>query len=90
MIRPVLAATTTMVALSLSWGMASSAADEATVQKAPPAAPYKAVSSLVPLPDFIPGMGQLFVNADKHTFLLLAVPIKFRRIFYSTLWEPSS
>jgi len=30
--------------------------------KAPPAAPYKAVSTLVPLPDFIPGMGQLFVD----------------------------
>jgi len=30
--------------------------------KAPPAAPYKAVSALVPLPDFIPGMGQLFVD----------------------------
>src|SRR5690606_18619703 len=32
------------------------------VAKAPPAEPYKAVSSLVKLPDFIPGMGQLFVN----------------------------
>ncbi|NGM86949.1 hypothetical protein G5B35_06440 [Parapusillimonas sp. SGNA-6] len=30
--------------------------------KAPPAAPYKAVSSLVKLPDFLPGMGQLFVD----------------------------
>jgi hypothetical protein len=30
--------------------------------KAPPAAPYKAVSSLVKLPDFIPGMGQLYVD----------------------------
>ncbi|TAN27449.1 MAG: hypothetical protein EPN31_12745 [Castellaniella sp.] len=33
-----------------------------SVMKAPPAAPYKAVSSLVKLPDFIPGMGQLFVD----------------------------
>ncbi len=32
------------------------------IAKAPPAAPYKAVSSLVKLPDFIPGMGQLFVD----------------------------
>lgn len=32
------------------------------VAKAPPEAPYKAVSSLVKLPDFIPGMGQLFVD----------------------------
>lgn len=30
--------------------------------KSPPAAPYKAVSSLVKLPDFIPGMGQLYVD----------------------------
>jgi len=33
-----------------------------SVMKAPPAAPYKAVSSLVKLPDFIPGLGQLFVD----------------------------
>src|SRR5690606_27955178 len=32
------------------------------VAKSPPAAPYKAVSSLVKLPDFLPGMGQLFVD----------------------------
>jgi hypothetical protein len=32
------------------------------VAKSPPAEPYKAVSELVPLPDFIPGMGQLFVD----------------------------
>ncbi len=32
------------------------------VAKSPPEAPYKAVSSLVKLPDFIPGMGQLFVD----------------------------
>ena len=32
------------------------------VEKSPPAAPYKAVSGLVKLPDFIPGMGQLFVD----------------------------
>lgn len=30
--------------------------------KAPPQEPYKAVSSLVKLPDFIPGIGQLFVD----------------------------
>jgi hypothetical protein len=32
------------------------------VEQAPPAAPFKAVSSLVKLPDFLPGMGQLFVD----------------------------
>jgi hypothetical protein len=29
---------------------------------APPPAPYQAVSRLVPLPDFIPGLGTLFVD----------------------------
>ena len=32
------------------------------VAKAPPPAPYKAVSSLVKLPDFIPGLGSLYVD----------------------------
>lgn len=32
------------------------------VEKSPPSEPYKAVSSLVKLPDFIPGIGQLFVD----------------------------
>ena len=33
-----------------------------TVEKAPPPAPYKKVSELVKLPDFIPGMGTLYVD----------------------------
>jgi len=32
------------------------------VAKSPPAGEFAAVSTLVPLPDFLPGMGQLFVN----------------------------
>lgn len=32
------------------------------IAKSPPAGGYKAVSSLVKLPDFLPGMGQLFVD----------------------------
>ncbi len=32
------------------------------VEKAPPAAPYKKVSELVKLPDFLPGLGTLYVN----------------------------
>lgn len=35
--------------------------DQAIV-KSPPAEPYQQVSKLVPLPDFIPGLGQLFVD----------------------------
>lgn len=34
----------------------------ASLAKSPPAAPYKQVSKLVKLPDFIPGLGQLFVD----------------------------
>jgi hypothetical protein len=32
------------------------------IAKSPPAGEFKAVSSLVALPDFLPGMGQLFVD----------------------------
>jgi hypothetical protein len=32
------------------------------VEKAPPPAPYKKVSSLVKLPDFLPGLGTLYVD----------------------------
>ncbi len=34
----------------------------AEVAKSPPAGEFKAVSSLVKLPNFVPGMGQLFVD----------------------------
>jgi hypothetical protein len=34
----------------------------AEVAKSPPAGAFKAVSGLVKLPDFLPGMGQLFVD----------------------------
>lgn len=53
-------ATTAAVALMLSAGSAGAA--DTAIQTAPPAAPYKAVSSLVKLPDFVPGLGQLFVD----------------------------
>jgi hypothetical protein len=33
-----------------------------SMAKAPPGTPYQAVSSLVKLPDFLPGMGQLHVD----------------------------
>lgn len=36
----------------------------AQVAKSPPAGAYKAVSSLVALPDFLPGLGQLFVDPE--------------------------
>jgi hypothetical protein len=62
MIRSLAATTAASVALALSLGSASAIAAQTSVMKAPPAAPYKAVSSLVKLPSFIPGMGQLFVD----------------------------
>jgi hypothetical protein len=34
----------------------------AAQQKAPPGGAYNSVSALVPLPDFIPGLGSLFVD----------------------------
>src|SRR3546814_16182167 len=54
--------TAAAAALALSLGSASAFAAENSVLEAPPASPYKAVSSLVKLPSFIPGMGQLFVD----------------------------
>ncbi|MDQ5985092.1 MAG: hypothetical protein CSYNP_00796 [Syntrophus sp. SKADARSKE-3] len=36
--------------------------DNDMYKKAPPADPYKKVSSLVKLPDFLPGLGSLFVD----------------------------
>ena len=53
----------TALALLLA-GSLSALAQEvpAEVAKSPPAEPLKAVSSLVKLPDFLPGLGQLFVD----------------------------
>jgi hypothetical protein len=46
--------------LTMGSSLCVAAADEVT--KSPPAAPYQQVSKLVKLPDFLPGMGQLFVD----------------------------
>jgi uncharacterized protein len=47
-------------ALLLAGSAAALAADQ--VATAPPSGAYKPVSSLVKLPDFLPGLGQLFVD----------------------------
>ena len=50
---------------ALSFALALFLAAPSTTQsqtKAPPGGTYKAVSTLVPLPDFIPGLGTLFVD----------------------------
>lgn len=36
--------------------------DQEALKTAPPGEPYARVSELVPLPDFLPGLGTLFVN----------------------------
>lgn len=38
--------------------------DEAALKAAPPGASYVQVSDVLPLPEFIPGLGTLFVNPD--------------------------
>ncbi|NYT85182.1 hypothetical protein [Pollutimonas harenae] len=55
------AAATAAFALSPIGANAHDAGTNALL-KAPPATPYKAVSSLVKLPDFLPGIGQLYVD----------------------------
>lgn len=50
--------TATMILLAAT-GCAAAAGEPA---KAPPGGDYKKVSTLVPLPDFIPGMGTLYVQ----------------------------
>jgi hypothetical protein len=48
------------IALTLAFSLPALAADQ--VAKAPPAGAYKKVSDLVKLPDFLPGLGQLYVD----------------------------
>jgi hypothetical protein len=42
--------------------LAATPAFAQSLEKAPPKAPYKKVSELVKLPDFLPGMGTLYVD----------------------------
>lgn len=51
---------TTVIALGLVLAVASGIAW--AVQTAPPGGNFKKVSELVPLPDFLPGMGTLYVD----------------------------
>ena len=50
-----------LAALGLGFGALPAFAQE-SVDAAPPPAPYQQVSALVKLPDFLPGLGQLFVD----------------------------
>jgi hypothetical protein len=48
------------VAIAAAFAMPALAADQ--VEKAPPTGAYKKVSELVKIPDFLPGLGQLYVD----------------------------
>jgi len=53
----------TLTALIVGLGLLCASPDTAAAQsKAPPGGAYKEVSTLVPLPDFIPGLGTLYVD----------------------------
>lgn len=49
----------TLLGLAMIVGAPVAASAQATQ---PPAAPYKKVSALVPLPDYLPGLGTLYVD----------------------------
>jgi len=53
---------TTLLAAALSLPFTAVALADDVSPMAPPAAPYQQVSKLVKLPDFIPGLGTLFVD----------------------------
>ena len=59
MSRSTLAGAVALVAVLGSLSAVSSAAAQSM---APPPAPFKKVSTLVPLPDFVPGLGTLYVD----------------------------
>jgi len=54
--------TAAVAAVAVCFAAPAAMAGDSAVLTAPPGDSYKAVSSLVKLPDFIPGMGQLFVD----------------------------
>lgn len=49
-------------ALALLLAAPAAAQQAHNLSHSPPPAPYQAISKLVPLPDFIPGLGNLFVD----------------------------
>ena len=51
-----------MIAAALALPLSMAASAQEAAKTAPPAAPYQQVSKLVKLPDFIPGLGSLFVD----------------------------
>lgn len=60
MLRTFLPMATALLLASFGPALAHDPAD--SVATSPPAEPYQQVSDLVALPDFVPGLGQLFVD----------------------------
>lgn len=56
--RPV----TALVALVVTLVAATAAAQDGNLLQSPPPAPYVAASAILPLPDFIPGAGALYID----------------------------
>jgi hypothetical protein len=52
----------TTLAMILFAGFAATSLAAETMDKAPPPAPFQKVSALVKLPDFLPGIGTLYVD----------------------------
>ncbi len=52
----------TVVALAVALAAAFALAQDSDLLQSPPPAPYVAVSSILPLPDFIPGAGALYID----------------------------
>jgi len=50
------------LAFALSFGLPLAACAENAAMMAPPSGDYKQVSTLVPLPEFLPGLGSLYVD----------------------------
>lgn len=53
-----------LILIAAIMGLAALPAGAATIQKEPPSAPYKKVITLVKLPDFLPGIGTLYVDPN--------------------------
>jgi hypothetical protein len=51
-----------VVALAVALAAAVALAQDSDLLQSPPPAPYVAVSSILPLPDFIPGAGALYID----------------------------
>ncbi|MHA3980874.1 hypothetical protein ACW9UR_24755 [Halovulum sp. GXIMD14794] len=51
-------------AIAVASAAGALAHDEEMLRQAPPGAPFVQVSDVLPLPEFIPGLGTLFANPD--------------------------